>query len=278
MLDAMADKSDPTTGGSRIPGSRRPGRVYNLSKNALVTVSGGFAPFYEGAIETPELRRIAMFGDVADHQLQSLKEWLECVLVCVAMENDDRDEEFGGHFTRRQLLDSLSKLTRFVEGAPPPVIPAWLVNEIEFTERSRLLDAELGPNRRRVRSSVELLKIGEALRRATHLASQRFQASLGDARKLGEMACDAHAYVSARQETTQEHFAARRALNLNKSQIAVSTLDFWTGQLGRPDAITDKLIALTGAVYSLCGFKPMKPDAIKAQLYNARDGRPNLSI
>ena len=272
----MTDKPDQASENSK-------GRVtawpitYRPSEHARITVSGGWAPMFDATIEPSAVKHIAKLGDLPDHQLQALEECLTDVLADHAMCEADRDKKTGRHFTRRQLLNELSKLTRLKDGDNPPCIPPWLVDEIERTEYQRLVEAELGPLPQRVIGSPEEFSHALSItRRASVLACQRVQASLNDARALRDIAVDAHAYVSARSETTQEYFATKRALDMGMRRVAELMLHFWTRRLSRPAEISDTLIAFTEAVYILCGIKKKDDarnyDTVKKALYSARKG------
>jgi hypothetical protein len=272
----MVDKDDDT--GTSTPESHESktgDKHYEPSPHAWVSVEwrDGCLDFDAG-VTPSEVERIAALAQVSKDQIKPLAACLRAILLSYAMSVSNRDKTTGRHFTRRQLLDAISKLTQQRECNEPPAVPSWLVGELVGIEAHRVIEAKLGRQTRLDLSNDELHHMLAVRAQAFEHAEKRVEDSLNDPGALLELATDAHRAVSARSDTTQEWLAMKRALQPGKSLIADSVLQFWTESLGRPPKVTDMLIAFADAVYRLCGVE-MKVDAAKRQLHNSVRQRPS---
>lgn len=250
--------------GDRDAGTELKRRRYHPSKFVSIYVekdSEGL--LYSAVIDQNELNRIARLGDIPQHRIKLFEERLRAVL-CSLAGHDARHR-----FTRRQLLNELSKLESLPDDAAIPPIPEWVWTEIGNAEYRRLLEAEIGPLPWRADSEEHAIEYSKATMGAHSSMIQRWQKSRKDPAELRALAFDAHAAVSARSEYTREYYATKRALAPERSHIAENIFGFWTEVLGRPRKITKAMIAFTDAVYRLYGIE-MKPDAVKGQLNEAR--------
>lgn len=255
--------------------SARAGKHYHPSRYACVSVEWRDGCWdFEAGIAPSEVERIAALAQISEDQKKSLTKCLRAIVLSHAMCVASRDEITGRHFTRRQLLDELSKLTVPCESNDLPVVPPWLVDELMRIEARRNIEAKIGSTPRRYISNKELLQMSDVVKRASENAEKRVVVSLTDASALLELAADARRAVSGRSETGQEYLATKRALKPEKSLIANAVLGFWTDQLERPPAVTKVLTAFADAVYRLCGIE-MKVEAVKGQLHVSVRQRPS---
>jgi hypothetical protein len=220
--------------------------------------SGGL--LYSAVIDQGELNRIARLGEIPQHKIEVFEERLRCLLITWAR------SESEPRFTKRQLLNELSKLANLPKDAPVPMIPEWVWTEIGLTEIRRQEELEVGPLPSKTTSAEQSLDVGE---KARLRMLERWNKSHLDPDELRSLASDVHAAVTAREEHTREYYATKRALAPERSQVAVNVYGFWTKVLGRPGKITKSMIAFADAVYRLSGIR-MKPDAVKGQLVQAR--------
>lgn len=241
-------------------------KYYRPSRHAWVSVEwrDGCQNF-DGRVEPSEVRRIADLAQVSEDQKEPLAGCLRAILLSHAMSESNRDKTTGRHFTRRQLLAALSKLTQQRECNEPPAVPSWLIGELIGIEAHRLIEAKLGRQTRLDLSNDELQHMLAVRSQAFDHAEKRVEDSLNNTGALRALAAGAQRAVSARSDTTQEWLATKRALQPGKSLIADGVVEFWIDRLGRPPEVTKALIAFADAVYRLCGIK-MEVDAMKWQL------------
>lgn len=239
---------------------------YHLSPHARILVEqrdGGFD--YDADVTPSEVERIAKLGQIPNDQLKTLAQWLRITLAYQAL---IQDQKASRHFTRRQLLDALSKLASPGDGHDRLDVPPWLITELIRIEAHRLIDSRLGSQTRIDFSEEELQRLLETGAQAFKQAEKRVRDSLKDTNALGELARNAHSAVSANSETGEEYLAKKRALRPEKTAIANEIIRFWTERLKRPSKVTNVMIYFAEAVYKLCGIEMTVP-AVKRQLYES---------
>lgn len=250
--------------GDRDDGTEPKRPRYRPSKFVSIYVekdSGGL--LYSAVIDQGELHRIARLGEIPQHIIEVFEERLRCLLITWATSKSEP------RFTKRHLLNELSKLANLPKEEPVPMIPEWVWTEIGLTEIRRQMEVEIGPLPRETTSAEQTVKILDVSEKARLRMLERWNKSHLDPDELRSLASDVCAAVTAREEHTREYYATKRALAPERSQIAVNVYGFWTEVLGRPDKITKSMIAFADAVYRLSGIR-MKPDAVKGQLVQAR--------
>ena len=245
---------------------------YRPSKSAYVSIRDHDhvnGPLFDAHVDIAEVRRIARLGQISEDQVEPFADVLNGVLVVQAI--GVYDKKTGQRYTRRQLLDRLSKLASSCVGASKVSVDPLVVEDLMMIEKRRLVEERIG----RIPIKITFEEIPQKIPQIRSLleqAARRVKESLDDPSALHALALEAHRAVSARAETTQEYFAQKRALRDDKSRIADATLGFWTNRLGRPAKVTGSLIAVADGAYRLCGFE-MKSDAVKRQLHDSASRR-----
>jgi hypothetical protein len=184
----------------------------------------------------------------------SRPDWITAVLTLAGIETDAQYDREGSTFTRRSLINTLTRFRRQVAldhtaHASKEVELHLLDIETARLRHERLADRWWGPARASLEALDEVRR--EAVRRVVRCR--------GDGAALLLLLDDAIGALMVAPERTSEVMARRGRLDPNTHLGTRNVEAFWTKQLGRRRDDLKGMIALADVVWRLIGQRKSPP-------------------
>lgn len=237
-----------------------------LSKGVtLSVVRGSDATDFDASLGDEVIDRLCHMGDIPAELRTAVSEWARLTAIEIAVLLFDRADEAGSWFTRKQLRTALVALRRRLKRGGAMAVEPWLQEE---------LYAILG-------AKMKCERLGTPLWRPTHDApvdvlnqilderDRRVDAALGDRAALIALIEEVIDALKGAPERTREWFAREGQIKPISRAVAENAMRFWTDKLGRPEGISDGLVAFAELALSIFGVPRKEVRAVRALLESA---------
>lgn len=240
------------------------GRVILRGAGARVTATPDH--LFRADISPGSLALLFRAGRIPEELQQQATDWINAILAIAAIETETQNDREGRTFTRRSLINTLTRFRRQVAQGRVTSASRNIEQHLLDAETARLRHERLGDRWWGPLAHATLDQLFEVRRQAV----TRIKACRGDTAGLLALLDDAIAALRVAPERTFEVMARRGRLDPNVQSVTSNVAAFWTTQLGRRHDDIKGMIALADVVWRFLG-QPKSAQALREAFARHRE-------